>query len=45
MVLRGTQKREATALDVDEHCHLLVRYNDGEEETLSSGEISIRLKK
>lgn len=45
MVLRGTQKREATALDVDEHCHLLVRYNDGEEEVLSSGEISIRLKK
>lgn len=45
MVLRGTQKREATALDVDEHCHLLVRYNDGEEEALSSGEISIRLKK
>ena len=39
----GAQR--ATALDVDEECHLIVRYEDGRTETLSSGEISVRLKK
>lgn len=34
---------EATALDIDADCHLRVRYDDGQEETLSSGEISISL--
>ena len=37
----GTQK--ATALDVDEECHLIVRYEDGKREKLSSGEISVKL--
>ena len=32
----------ATAIDVDESCRLRVRYDDGREELLSSGEISIR---
>jgi len=35
--------RQATAVEVDEQCHLLVRYNDGTEEMLSSGDVSIRI--
>lgn len=34
----------ATALSVDDNCRLIVRYDSGEIATLSSGEISIRLK-
>ena len=34
----------ATALDVDEACRLRVRYDDGREETLSSGDVSIRME-
>lgn len=34
----------ALALDIDERGGLIVRYADGSEETLSSGEISIRLR-
>ena len=34
----------ATALDIDSRGGLVVRYEDGTEETLSSGEISIRLR-
>lgn len=34
----------ALALDIDDHGGLIVRYEDGTEETLSSGEISIRLR-
>ncbi len=41
-VLRPGSKREATALDVDDNCHLLVRYTDGTMEALSSGEVSVR---
>jgi len=41
-VLRGQQRTPATALDLDSDCHLLVRYGDGREEWLSSGEVSIR---
>ena len=36
--------REATALGVDEQCRLLVRYADGREDTLSSGDVSIRFR-
>lgn len=36
--------RDATVLDVDEACRLLVRYEDGREEALSSGDVSIRLR-
>lgn len=32
----------ALAVDIDENCRLLVRYDDGKEELISSGEISIR---
>ncbi len=43
-VIRGRSERPATALSLDDHCHLLVRYDDGSEEALSSGEISLRLE-
>ncbi len=43
-VLRaGADPVKAHVLDIDDRCHLLVRYEDGSEETLSSGEISIRI--
>lgn len=42
-VISSGGERPATALDVDRRCHLLVRYDDGTEETLSTGEISVRL--
>ncbi len=42
-VLHGDTSRMAVALDIDDDCHLLVEYEDGTRETLSSGEISIRL--
>ncbi len=42
-VLRGDGNREALALDLDDRCHLKVRYDDGEEAVLSGEEISIRL--
>lgn len=42
-VLSPTGQKEAIALDVDEECRLVVRYGDGSRETLSSGEISVRL--
>ncbi len=41
-VLSGNDSRQAQVLSVDEECRLHVRYEDGTEETLSSGEISIR---
>lgn len=41
-VLRGEEALPATALDVDENCHLRVRYDDGREETLLAGEVSVR---
>ncbi len=39
----GTDRTHARVLGVDEECHLHVRYSDGEEAFLSSGEISIKL--
>lgn len=41
-VLKGEGQREATALDIDSACRLKVRYGDGAEEYLSSGEIRIK---
>ena len=35
-------REEATALDIDSQCRLVVQYPDGAVKTLSSGEISIR---
>ena len=42
-VLSPEGTKSAHALDVDEDCHLIVRYDDGRIENLSYGEISIRL--
>lgn len=42
VVITPTEKKRAHVLAVDENCHLKVRYEDGREEMLSSGEISIR---
>ena len=41
-VLRGGASRPAKALDIDEECRLMVEYEDGTQEALSSGEVSIR---
>lgn len=41
-VISPTGQKEALALDVDEECRLVVQYEDGSREILSSGEISIR---
>ena len=42
-VIRADTVRQADAIDVDDECRLLVRYDDGSEEWLCSGEISIKL--
>ena len=42
VILRGGNAIPARAIDIDNDCHLLVRYPDGRQEYLSSGEISIR---
>lgn len=41
-VLRGDTSRYGLALNVDENGGLMVRYENGEEETVSSGEVSVR---
>lgn len=43
-VLSASSQKEAVALDVDEDCRLIVQYEDGTIEHLSSGEISVRLR-
>ncbi len=42
-VLRAGDKREAFAKAIDDKGHLVVRYEDGREEALSSGEVSLKL--
>ena len=42
-ILSANQSKNAIVLGIDDHCRLLVRYPDGQEECCSSGEISIRL--
>lgn len=42
-VISGETPRPAEALDIDDECRLIVRFDDGETAALSSGEISIRL--
>lgn len=41
-VVRGEEIRHGTALDIGENGDLLVRFDDGRTETVSSGEVSIR---
>lgn len=43
MVIMGDNKREALVKGVDKDCRLIVKYDDGEEECLSYGEISIKV--
>ncbi len=38
-----TTTRSATALDIDDNCNLIVRLEDGSTETISYGEISIKV--
>ena len=42
-VISGTGTTPARAIDVDERCRLVVEYEDGRREALSSGEISVRV--
>ncbi len=42
-VMSQDGSRSAYALDIDENCRLRVKYPDGKEELLSSGEVSIKL--
>lgn len=42
-VLSGGKSEPAAAIGIDDECRLLVRYDDGRQQALSSGEISIRL--
>ena len=41
-VIRNGEVRPATACGIDGECRLLVRYEDGSSEALSSGEVSVR---
>lgn len=43
LVISPSCQRKAVALDVDKDCRLLVQYEDGKTERLSSGEISVKL--
>lgn len=42
-VINAGTARPAKAMDIDDECRLLVQYDDGTEEALYSGEISIRV--
>ena len=42
-IIKGNEQRHGTAVSLDDRCHLLVRYEDGTEESLFSGEISLRM--
>ncbi|WP_296793988.1 biotin--[acetyl-CoA-carboxylase] ligase [Ruminococcus sp.] len=44
-LIRGSEITPAKLIDTDENCRLLVKYEDGTEDTISSGEISIRKRK
>lgn len=41
---KGPEREYASAIGIDEDCHLLVRYGDGTVEKLSSGEISVKVE-
>jgi len=43
IVFKNCSQFNATAIDIDDSCRLLVEYEDGRREYLSSGEISIKL--
>ena len=39
----GDSKKNAKVLDIDDDCHLIVKYEDGTVESYSSGEISVKV--
>ncbi len=41
-VIKGGEKIPASAIDIDSECRLIVRYEDGRQDALSSGEVSVR---
>lgn len=43
-VLSGNLQGDATVLDLDENCFLKVRFDDGTERLLSSGELSVKIQ-
>lgn len=43
MVIKENQQQEATAVGIDDDCRLKIRYPNGDEEYLSSGEVRILL--
>lgn len=43
-VIKNSQKTDATAISIDEHCRLLVEYENRTREFLSSGEVSIKIE-
>ena len=44
LVLNGNESLEATALEIDKNCRLKVRWKDGTETWLHSGEVSIKVQ-
>lgn len=44
LVIKGKEKKPALAIDIDHKARLVVEYEDKSQETLSSGEVSIRRK-
>lgn len=42
VLVRGEEKRYGTALDIDQDGALLVRFDDGQVQTVNSGEVSVR---
>ncbi|MCM1306542.1 MAG: biotin--[acetyl-CoA-carboxylase] ligase [Bacteroides sp.] len=42
-VIKPSCERSATAIDIDGDCRLIVEYEGGERETLSAGEVSLRV--
>ena len=41
-VIKGNNRKSATAIDIDDNARLTVEYENGEKETLFSGEVSIK---
>lgn len=42
-VIKNNEQLKATAIDIDNDCHLKVRYENGDEEYLSNGEVSVKI--
>ena len=42
-VIERNSTLDATAIEIDNDCHLKVRFNDGTEKWLASGEVSIKV--